>query len=286
MAAGYAGVGKGFSLLSAGFKSVGVGFVSRNTGTALSFTIQPQSQTVDEYASAAFSCEVTGGVAPYAYQWKKSGVNAGVNSAALSFTSSTTDNGTSITVIVTDSAGTSITSTVATLVVTSYAFKLDGLSQYFSMDTAVSLAVGDKTIFKFKAAPSTGATRVLFCNASNTSPFKVYLLNGLTIQNINNYHDTKLDGVTIFEGYTMPTDGEVHEIEFTHKTSGDIKVIGATPVPSAFSNQSFFDLRFVRAAGNITIPLNNKSQGAAQLATVGARTANIINYNPAGWLVK
>ena len=84
----------------------------------------------------------------------------------------------------------------------------------------------------------------------------------------------------------MPTDGDIHEIEFTHLLSGNIKVFGATPVPSAFSNQSFFDIRFIRAAGNITIPLNNKSQGAVQLATIGSRIANIINYNPAGWLVK
>lgn len=254
--------------------------------TPLSFVSQPQSKTVDEYALATFSCEVIGGVAPYSYQYQKNGANVGTNSAALSFTAAATDKNASITVTVTDSAGTSITSTAAVLGVTSYAFKLDGVSQYFSMNTTVNLAVGDKTIFKFKAAASTGATRVLFCDVGNTNDFKVYLLNGTVLKGILNRHTTKLDGVSISEDYVMPTDGDIHEIEFTHLLSGNIKVFGATPVPSAFSNQSFFDIRFIRAAGNITIPLNNKSQGAVQLATIGSRIANIINYNPAGWLVK
>ena len=253
---------------------------------ALTFTDHPQAQTVDEYATATFSCEVAGGIAPYSYQYKKNGVNVDTNSATLSFTAASADNNASIAVTVTDSAGTSITSTAAVLGVTIYAFKLDGVSQYFSMNTTVNLAVGDKTLFKFKAAPSNGATRVLFCNAANTDLYKVYLLGGTTLQGVNGYHTAKLDGVSVSSGYTMPTDGEIHEIEFTHLNNGDIKIFGATPVPSAFSNQSFFDLRFIRASGNITIPLNNKSQGATQLATIGSRIANIINYNPAGWLVK
>lgn len=49
----------------------------------LSFVSQPQSKTVDEYSLATFSCEVTGGVAPYSYQYKKNGVNVGTNSANL-----------------------------------------------------------------------------------------------------------------------------------------------------------------------------------------------------------
>jgi len=252
----------------------------------LLFSSQPQSKTVDEYSLATFSCEIIGGIAPYTYQWKKNGVNTGTNSAALSFTAADADKNASITVTVTDSVGTVVTSSAAILGVTSYAFKLDGLSQYFSMDTPINLAVGDKTIFKFKAAASNGATRVLFCNAENTDIYKVYLLGGTNIQGINGLHTTKLDGVTISNNHVMPTDGNIHEIEFTHLNNGNIKIIGATPVPSAFSNQSFFDLRFIRAAGNITIPLNNKSQGSSQLATIGSRIANIINYNPAGWLVK
>jgi len=257
-----------------------------NSVAPIQFTQQPQSKTVDEYALATFSCEVIGGVAPYSYQYRKNGVNVGTNSAALSFTAAAADNNASITVTVTDSIGAVVTSSAAVLGVTSYAFKLDGLSQYFSMNTTVNLAAGDKTLFKFKAAPSTGSTRVLFCNAENTDIFKVYLLGGTTLKGVLNKHTTKLDGVVIGDDYIMPADGAIHEIEFTHLNDGNIKIIGATPVPSAFSNQSFFDLRFNRDAGNITIPLNNKSQGATQLATVGSITANIINYNPAGWLVK
>lgn len=165
-----------------------------------------------------------------------------------------------------------------------YIFKLDGTTQYISMNNSVTLAVGDKTTFKFKAAPSTGATRVLFCNAENTDIYKVYLLGGTNLQGINSLHTTKLDGVTIYNDHVMPTDGSIHEIEFTHLNNGNIKVFGATPVPSAFSNQSFFDIRFTRAAGNLAIPMNNKAQGANQLATSGSINATIINYNAAGWV--
>jgi hypothetical protein len=246
------------------------------------FTLQPQSQTVDEYGTATFTAAATNTTS---YQWSKNAANSGTNSTSYAFATTAADNGAIVTVTATGVGGSTISNN-ATLSVVSYAFKLDGISQYFSMNTTVNLAVGDKTLFKFKAAASNGATRVLFCNAANTDLYKVYLLGGTTLQGVNGYHTAKLDGVSVSNNYTMPTDGAIHEMEFTHLNNGDIKIIGATPVPSAFSNQSFFDLRFVRAAGNITIPLNNKSQGASQTAAVGTRTANIINYNSAGWLVK
>lgn len=246
------------------------------------FTIQPPSQTVDEYATATFTAVADNATS---YQWSKNAVNAGTDSTSYAFATTAADNGAVVNVMATGEGGSTVSNN-AILSVTSYAFKLDGLSQYISMDTSVALAYGDKTIFKFKASPSTGATRVLFCNEENTDTFKVYLLGGTALKGVLSKHTVKLDGVTIGEDYVMPTDGVIHEIEFTHLNSGNIKIIGATPVPSAFSNQSFFDLRFIRSAGNITIPLNNKSQGATQLATIGSRIANIINYNPAGWLVK
>jgi hypothetical protein len=59
--------------------------------TPLSFVSQPQSTTVDEYSTATFTCAVTGGGAPYSYQYKKNGTNVGTDSAALSFTAAATD---------------------------------------------------------------------------------------------------------------------------------------------------------------------------------------------------
>lgn len=96
---------------------------------ALSFVAQPQSKTVDEYALATFSCEVTGGVAPYSYQWKKDGVNVGANSAALSFTAASADKNASITVTVTDSTGSVITSTAALLSVMRNVVSFNGTTQ-------------------------------------------------------------------------------------------------------------------------------------------------------------
>lgn len=94
---------------------VGTDYGGGDVITPLSFVSQPQSKTVDEYSLATFSCEVTGGVAPYSYQWKKNGINLGANSAALSFTAAAADKNASITVVVVDNVGTVVISTAAVL---------------------------------------------------------------------------------------------------------------------------------------------------------------------------
>ena len=121
-----------------------------NSGGILSFVSHPQSKTVDEYALATFSCEVTGGVAPYTYQYKKNGVNVGTNSDTLSFVTSADDNGASITVVVTDSVGSVITSSAAVLGVTSYGFRLDGVTQKIQLSSDVVLTGDFDVSFRYK----------------------------------------------------------------------------------------------------------------------------------------
>lgn len=81
-------------------------------------TQQPTNQTVEVGGNAAFSV-VAAGTPPLSYQWRRNGADlAGVTSATYSFPNVTTnDSGASFSVIVSNAAGT-VVSTIATLTVT------------------------------------------------------------------------------------------------------------------------------------------------------------------------
>jgi hypothetical protein len=86
---------------------------------APTITTQPTSQTVMDGATATFTVVANGGSATLSYQWKKGGVTISGATAASYTTPATTpaDNGSSFTVVVTDSGG-SVTSVAAGLTVT------------------------------------------------------------------------------------------------------------------------------------------------------------------------
>lgn len=246
----------------------------------LTFISQPQSKTVDEYALATFSCEVAGGVAPYSYQYKKNGVNVGTSSAALSFTAAAADKNALIMVTVTDSVGTVITSSAAILGVTSYAYQFDGVTQYSSLSSSVILVAGDKVIAMVGFGGDPSGFRTIFDSEGSASRTALRVLNG-TFDSIGG--TLKVDGVLKVNGDASPSSG-FHLIEFTSLGNGNIRYLGNNYAFSAYGEFKIYNLSIIRAAGNISIPLNNKSQGAVQLATIGSRIANIINYNPAGWV--
>jgi (2Fe-2S) ferredoxin len=82
-------------------------------------TTQPTNQTVEVGATAAFTVVANGGSSTLSYQWKKNGTAiSGATSASYTTPATApTDNGSSFTVVVTDSAG-HVTSLAATLTVT------------------------------------------------------------------------------------------------------------------------------------------------------------------------
>jgi len=82
-------------------------------------TTQPTNQTVEVGATAAFTVVANGGSSTLSYQWKKNGTAiSGATSASYTTpVTAPTDNGSSFTVVVTDSAG-HVTSLAATLTVT------------------------------------------------------------------------------------------------------------------------------------------------------------------------
>ena len=71
---------------------------------APSITTQPGSQSVTAGQTATFSVAATG-TAPLSYQWQKNGVNVGTNSSSYTAAATTSDNGASFTVTITNSAG-------------------------------------------------------------------------------------------------------------------------------------------------------------------------------------
>ncbi len=94
---------------------------SKNSATAPSIMTQPSNQTVAAGQSATFSVTASGS-SPLAYQWKKGGsAISGANSATYTTPSTTTsDNGASFVVVVTNAAG-SVSSNPATLTVSAQA---------------------------------------------------------------------------------------------------------------------------------------------------------------------
>src|SRR5258706_2829062 len=88
---------------------------------APTITAQPASQTVTAGQTATFAVVATG-TAPLSYQWQKNGANiAGATSGSYTTLATTTsDNGASFTVVVSNTAGTA-TSNAATLTVNAVA---------------------------------------------------------------------------------------------------------------------------------------------------------------------
>lgn len=260
----------------------------------LTFISQPQSKTVDEYSLATFSCEVTGGVAPYTYQWKKNGVNVGTNSAALSFTVAAADKNASITVVVTDSVGTVITSSAAVLGVTSYAYQFDGISQYLSTSSSYSIIYTDSFVFELKAifspsgfylnaVKSSDVSRILitsgkqvFINQTSVISISQPLFNRLTDQTFRTLKISRVGNV-----YTVDVDG-VSE-QNTASIFDAINIDSLFAKLNAVSSVPYFAGEVISSSitkngSNIFNVYLNKSLGANQVG------GTIINYNPAGWV--
>lgn len=255
--------------------------------TPLTFVSQPQSKTVDEYALATFSCEVTGGVAPYSYQYKKNGANVGTNSAALSFTAAAADKNASVVVTVTDSAGTSITSTAAVLGVISYAFNFDGLTQYAPLSTQFPLLVGDLLSVRFRA-PLVAQTdyKTMIARHANYGGL-------IQFGNTNTWSFSKgtlkVDGADVTSSTILPNDGLIHSAELTLTSTSEISAIGCqwSTLGSAafrFFDKDLYDIKVVRSGVTVfKLSMDNKPAGALQPSS-SSITAAIVNYNESGWV--
>ena len=91
--------------------------VANSTDTPPSITTQPANQTVTVGSTATFSI-VASGTAPLSYQWSKNGtaISGATSSSYTTPATVTADNGSTFTIVVTNSAG-SVTSSAAALTV-------------------------------------------------------------------------------------------------------------------------------------------------------------------------
>jgi hypothetical protein len=248
---------------------------------ALAFTVQPQSTTVDEYATATFTAAADNATS---YQWSKNAANVGTDSTSYSFATTAADNGAVVNVTATGAGGSTVSSN-ATLTVVSYAFQLDGLTQYFWLSEPVAFTAGDSVEIDVVIPVSAPASDVYLLDG----PTRAYLF--IKPDRTFFYNQARvlftLDGSPFVSGSQIPLDGLPHKIVGVYQGAHNLQSAGIShPLASSTLFSGIIKgLLMVRSAGNITIPLNNKSQGANQLATVGSVNATIVNYNVSGWVV-
>jgi uncharacterized repeat protein (TIGR02543 family) len=123
--------------------------VSLTVNSLPSIETQPSAQTVNTGQSASFSVAVTGGTPPYSYQWKKGSTTInGANGATLTINNAQTADAGSYSVVITDSAGNSVTSNTVTLTVNS-------LPSIEAQPTAQTVNTGQKASFSVVATGGT-----------------------------------------------------------------------------------------------------------------------------------
>ena len=130
-----------------GANLTGVNFTDNAAPVAPTITTQPTSQTVTAGQTATFTV-VAAGTAPLSYQWQKSGVNiAGATAASYTTPATTTsDSGSTFTVVVSNTAGT-VTSAAATLTVATLTLNISPTSLSFgNITTGTSSAPQTVTI--------------------------------------------------------------------------------------------------------------------------------------------
>ena len=120
---------------------------------APAITTQPASQSVTEGQTATFSVTATG-TAPLTYQWKKGGtdISGATSSTYTTPATSNADNAAVFTVVVSNSAGTTVTSSNATLTVTA------------AVPPAITVQPAALTI-------TAGVTATFSVTATGTAPF-------------------------------------------------------------------------------------------------------------------
>jgi len=155
-----------------------------STGTAPSFTTQPQNQTMTAGTGVTFTAAANGSPAP-SYQWNFNGTPiAGATSATYSIASVQASNAGSYTVTATNSAG-SVTSAASVLTVNPV---VAGNAPVFTTQPIAVAVVSGSTVALTVAA--NGATSYQWAKDGTAIPGATratYLLSGATAANAGNY---------------------------------------------------------------------------------------------------
>ncbi len=168
--------------------NVGAAWTS-STPTAPAITTQPASQTVGVGTAATFTV-VASGSATLAYQWRKNGtaISAATTASYTTPATTTADNGSTFSVVVSNSAG-SVTSNSATLTVTSTPpppgntevepNNTQATAQNIATSgTTISATIGSTTdIDYYKCLVGAGRTIAVTLTPNSTSDYDLYLYN-------------------------------------------------------------------------------------------------------------
>jgi hypothetical protein len=184
-----------------------------------SITTQPSNVTVAVGQTATFTVVATG-TAPLTYQWTKSGVNVGTNSATYTTAATTSaDNGAQVQVTVSDSAG-STPSSIATLTVNAAATKPSITTQPANVTvtvgqtatfTVVAAGTAPLTYQWTKSGMNVGTNSATYTTAATTSAD-----NGAQIQVTvsNSAGSTPSNMVTLTVTSTLPPPSSVNVLTY------------------------------------------------------------------------
>lgn len=263
------------------------------------FTLHPQSQTVDEYATATFTAASNNATS---YQWYKNGLTVGVGGGTYSFAVSESDRDAVITVNAINADGV-VSSNPATLVVQSYVYRMDGLTQYATLSSPISVPTGAPFELEFYFNAIGNAFNPVMSDSTTGSNFMRTLLNAGGLQaliggnyyspatNLNDIGRRRLNFVHAVGNGKWYLDG----VEISSRNDSTISAVVISQLAkqgadSAVLNGDISKLRLWTGGNKTTgtlansVQMNNKAQGANQLATVGGVNATIVNYNAAGWV--
>ncbi len=205
--------GRGLGLVVLGACGSGSGTApggGGGTAVAPSITAQPASASVVAGATATFSVTASG-TAPLSYQWRRGGTNiSGATSASYTLQNTTSsDNGAQFSVVVTNSAG-SVTSSNATLTVTTGTSLFPATIQLSSLNGTNGFripgaAAGDLSGYSVSDAGDVNGDGIddfivgaVYVDASGTNSGAAYVVFGKTGGFGTNLNLSTLNGTTGF----------------------------------------------------------------------------------------
>jgi hypothetical protein len=163
-----------------------------------------------------------------------------------------------------------------------YVARLNGTDQSWELSTPLNLVVGDVVNLKALGVSQFNGAAARFIGGDGFA-FSLDTGNDGDV-----FRETRLsallNGVEIDSLVTpLPSSGEF-SLSVTLTASGVLSYIGATDGGARSINTAVYEFEVIRNGVIIhQIPLNNKAQGATQLATVGSVNATMIGYNSDVW---
>ena len=242
-----------------------------------SITTQPVSQTVTAGQTATFSVTAAG-TAPFSYQWRKNGTAiSGASSASYTTpVTSTSDNGTQYTVVVTNSAG-SVTSNAATLTVNGITVVAPSITTQPKSQTTIA-----------------GQTATFSVTASGTAPLSYqWQRNGAAISGANSASyttpaTTTADNGAQFSAVVSNSAGSVTSSAATLTVNAATYLLSASPTSLSFGNVDIGSSSSLNTTvtnnGNSNVTISGVTVTGTGFSTSGVTSGTILAPNQSATL--